>query len=48
MNVATFATAMERLGNYLDGMLDYYADHKNEMLAYKAEYDAEMRRPAAG
>jgi hypothetical protein len=44
VNIIAFAEAMERLCNYLEGLdshFDVLCDHKQEMLAYKAEFEAE-------
>jgi hypothetical protein len=46
INVGVFAEAMERLCNYLDGVdsqFDLHTDHRQEMLAYQAEFEEEMR-----
>ena len=46
MNMAIFAAAMERLCNFfdfIDVQFDLHTDNKNEMLAYKADCEAEMR-----
>lgn len=45
INIIVFAEAMERLCNYFEGIdahFDVLNDHKAEMLAYKAEFEAEL------